>query len=31
MHKIGALPVASDGRLVGIITEHDLLKLLEMA
>jgi CBS domain-containing membrane protein len=30
-HKIGALPVVSDGRLVGIITEHDLLKLLEMA
>lgn len=31
MHKIGSLPVVSDGRLVGIITEHDLLKLLEMA
>jgi CBS domain-containing membrane protein len=30
-HKIGSLPVVSDGRLVGIITEHDLLKLLEMA
>jgi CBS domain-containing protein len=31
MHMIGSLPVVSDGRLVGIITEHDLLKLLEMA
>jgi acetoin utilization protein AcuB len=27
-HKIGALPVVEDGRLVGIITETDLLRAL---
>ena len=27
--KIGCLPVVSEGRLVGIITEHDLLRLVE--
>lgn len=28
-HKIGALPVLDDGTLVGIITEYDLLELVE--
>lgn len=27
--KVGCLPVVSEGRLVGIVTEHDLLKLIE--
>jgi acetoin utilization protein AcuB len=27
-HRIGALPVVEDGRLVGIITETDLLRAL---
>jgi acetoin utilization protein AcuB len=27
-HKIGALPVLADGRLVGIITETDLVRAL---
>ena len=27
-HKIGALPVVEKGKLVGIITQIDLLKLL---
>jgi CBS domain-containing membrane protein len=27
--KIGCLPVVSQGKLVGIITEHDLLKIIE--
>ena len=25
-HKIGALPVIDDGRLIGIVTETDLLR-----
>jgi CBS domain-containing protein len=25
-HKIGALPVLEDGRLVGILTETDILR-----
>jgi CBS domain-containing protein len=25
-HKIGALPVIDDGKLVGIVTETDLLR-----
>ena len=25
-HKIGALPVLDDGRLIGIVTETDLLR-----
>lgn len=29
IHKIGCLPVIEDGRLVGIITEADLLELVE--
>lgn len=28
-HKIGCLPVIDDGRLVGIITEADLLRIVE--
>ncbi|MGA2383604.1 MAG: CBS domain-containing protein [Gemmatimonadales bacterium] len=28
-HKYGCLPVVDDGRLVGIITEHDLLAVVE--
>ena len=28
-HKYGCLPVVEDGRLVGIITEHDLLEVVE--
>jgi acetoin utilization protein AcuB len=27
-HKIGALPVVENGRLVGIVTEIDLLRML---
>ena len=27
--KIGCLPVVSRGKLVGIITEYDLLKIIE--
>ena len=27
--KIGCLPVVADGKIVGIITEHDLLALVE--
>lgn len=27
--KIGCLPVVSQGKLVGIITEYDLLKIVE--
>jgi CBS domain-containing protein len=27
-HKVGSLPVVEDGRLVGIVTERDLLRLL---
>ncbi len=27
-HKIGSLPVVSDGRLIGIITESDIFRLL---
>ena len=27
-HKIGALPVVEDGRLVGILSEMDLLRML---
>jgi acetoin utilization protein AcuB len=30
-HKIGALPVVKDGRLVGIITINDLMEVLLMA
>jgi CBS domain-containing protein len=26
-HKIGSLPVVKDGRLVGIITEHDFFEI----
>lgn len=29
-HKIGGLPVVADGRLVGIITESDIFRLLVM-
>jgi len=29
--KIGCLPVVSEGRLIGILTEYDLLKLIEKA
>ena len=25
-HKIGALPVVDDGRVIGIVTETDLLR-----
>jgi CBS domain-containing membrane protein len=25
-HKIGCLPVVADGRLVGLVTEHDYLR-----
>jgi CBS domain-containing protein len=28
-HKIGGLPVMEEGKLVGIITESDILRLLE--
>jgi acetoin utilization protein AcuB len=28
-HRIGALPVVSDGELLGIVTETDVLRLLE--
>ena len=28
-HKYGCLPVVQDGRLVGIVTEHDLLAVVE--
>jgi len=28
-HKYGCLPVVGDGRVVGIITEHDLLAVVE--
>jgi CBS domain-containing protein len=28
-HKVGGLPVMEDGRLVGIITEGDILRLME--
>ena len=28
-HKIGCLPVVAEQRLVGIITEHDLLRVVE--
>jgi CBS domain-containing membrane protein len=27
--KIGCFPVVSEGKLIGIITEHDLLRLVE--
>jgi CBS domain-containing protein len=27
-HKIGALPVVENGRLVGILSELDLLRML---
>jgi CBS domain-containing protein len=27
-HRIGALPVVEDGRLVGIVSETDLLRML---
>jgi CBS domain-containing protein len=27
-HRIGSLPVVDDGRLLGIVTEVDLLRLL---
>ena len=26
-HQIGALPVVQDGRLIGLITEHDFLDI----
>ena len=26
-HKVGALPVVDDGKLVGIVTEHDLISV----
>jgi CBS domain-containing protein len=26
-HKVGALPVMDDGKLVGIVTEHDLIEV----
>jgi CBS domain-containing protein len=26
-HKVGALPVLDDGKLVGMVTEHDLIEL----
>ena len=25
-HKIGCLPVVDDGRLMGLVTEHDFLR-----
>jgi CBS domain-containing protein len=28
-HRVGALPVVSDGELLGIVTETDVLRLLE--
>ena len=28
-HKFGCLPVVTDGRLVGIVTEYDILQLVE--
>ena len=27
-HRIGALPVLDDGRMVGIVTQRDLLQML---
>jgi CBS domain-containing protein len=30
-HKIGALPVRESGRLIGIVTETDLLRALVRA
>ena len=29
-HRIGSLPVVEDGRLVGIITERDLIRVAAM-
>jgi len=28
-HKVSALPVTDDGRLVGIVTEHDFMRIAE--
>jgi CBS domain-containing protein len=28
-HRVGALPIVSDGELLGIVTETDVLRLLE--
>ena len=29
-HRIGSLPVVEDGRLVGILTERDLIRVAAM-